>query len=176
MLPRDARRLMRAVWLDARLRVSKRPCAAFAVLAASVFAATLIAAGILQRGSPRAAASSGSASTEPLLSWLKRLGAEIHPCVEVAQCGSGGGRCVVARCALQRSDRALLIPRAAQLRSAAPWRGGEGSACDGQRQPNAPRNHAVAGPQIHTRTTTTSRRPCSHKSRCPSWGVLYPAV
>lgn len=51
-----------------------------------------------------------------LVEWLRLKGGEVHPCVEVSKCRSGGGRCVMTRCAIPPSTLLVAVPRGAQLR------------------------------------------------------------
>jgi len=51
--------------------------------------------------------------------WLLKEGGEIHSCVKVSLCGSGGGRCVMTRCSIQEGELIVSVPAEAQLR---PWK------------------------------------------------------
>jgi len=62
------------------------------------------------------------AEVAKLIVWLEDSGAEFHECAQIQLCGSGGGRCVAARCAIKSGQRLASVPNSAQVRA-------EGSVC-----------------------------------------------
>lgn len=112
---RASRRQLRALWLNVRLRIMRWPM----MLACGAIAGFLLVLFLVMpsQDSPKRTlgVNHHNGDIEALLAWLAANGAELHPCVSVSMCGSGGGRCVMASCDIRKADKMLSVPRSVQL-------------------------------------------------------------